>query len=167
MSGPLFMLDALEQEEKPSLAARPIEPASNRLPEIQAPLFGTTALPLPQRPEITIAEQRPPMAHPDKEYSTPIRLLSGLNFSPVAHNWYQTPEERELVSASISQTWTDQAMRCFMTGADCATCDIPKGNYAFACQMDKVVPVLLDSLGLPDPHRLKRIYPQGFPHTAY
>jgi hypothetical protein len=98
---------------------------------------------------------------------TTIRLANGLAFTPVAKCWDQTPEERELVSASISQTWTDQAMRCYMTGAHCATCDIPQGNYSFACQMDKVVPVLMDGLGQPDPHRLKRIYPQGYPHTAY
>jgi hypothetical protein len=96
-----------------------------------------------------------------------IRLASGLAFTPASKHWEQTPEERELVSASISQTWTDQAMRCYMTGAHCTNCDIPQGNYSFACQMDKVVPVLLDSLGQPDPHRLKRIYPQGYPHTAY
>jgi hypothetical protein len=101
-------------------------------------------------------------------YLRPIHLLNaGLSFTPYEKEWQLSPEERELVSSSISQTWTDQAMKCYMCAADCHNCDIPKGQYSFVCQMNKVVPVLLESIGQPDPHRLKRIFPQGYPHVAY
>ena len=101
-------------------------------------------------------------------YARPIHLLNaGLSFTPYEKEWQLSPEERELVSSSISQTWTDQAMKCYMCAADCGNCDIPKGQYSFVCQMNKVVPVLLENIGQPDPHRLKRIFPQGYPHSAY
>jgi len=101
-------------------------------------------------------------------YLRPIHLVNaGLSFTPYEKEWQLSPEERELVSSSISQTWTDQAMKCYMCAADCHNCDIPKGQYSFVCQMNKVVPVLLESIGQPDPHRLKRIFPQGYPHAAY
>jgi hypothetical protein len=107
----------------------------------------------------------PPSSNP---YLRPIHLLNaGLTFAPYERDWYLSPEERELVSSSISQTWTDQAMKCYMCAADCGNCDIPKGQYSFVCQMNKVVPVLLENIGQPDPHRLKRIFPQGYPHSAY
>ncbi|MFN8614926.1 MAG: hypothetical protein U0003_03310 [Vampirovibrionales bacterium] len=63
------------------------------------------------------------------------------------------------VSTSITQTWTDQAIKCYVTQADCAHCSIPRGGYSFACQMNKVVPVLLDTLGRPDALRLERLTP--------
>jgi hypothetical protein len=75
--------------------------------------------------------------------------------------WELTPAEREEVSHSITQTWTEQAIRCYMSGADCHHCDIPKGNYSFTCQMNKVVPVLLEHLGQPDPKVVLRLFPQG------
>jgi len=65
------------------------------------------------------------------------------------------------VSHSITQTWTDQAIKCHVSDADCASCDIPKGNYSFACQMAKVVPVLIQTLGKPDEARLRKIFPVG------
>ena len=34
-----------------------------------------------------------------------------------------------------------------------------KGNYSFTCQMQKVVPVLVDSLGAPDPLRIEKLMP--------
>jgi hypothetical protein len=89
------------------------------------------------------------------------------SFQAVPHTWELSPAEREEVSHSITQTWTDQAIKCYMTGANCQRCDIPRGAYSFVCQMDKVVPVLLDTLGKPDTHRLKRVYPQGFSVEQY
>ena len=68
------------------------------------------------------------------------------------------PQEEE-VSSSITQTWTDQAIKCYVTNADCANCSIPKGNYSFVCQMNKVVPVLVKNLGTPDARRVKRLFP--------
>jgi hypothetical protein len=63
------------------------------------------------------------------------------------------------VSTSITQTWTDQAIKCYKTHADCASCSIPAGNYSFDCQMNKVVPVLVKNLGEPDIHRVKKLLP--------
>jgi hypothetical protein len=68
-------------------------------------------------------------------------------------------EEKESVSSSISQTWTDQAIKCFLTKADCSNCSIPRGSYSFTCQMHKVVPVLLENLGQPDPSRVEKLVP--------
>lgn len=69
------------------------------------------------------------------------------------------PEAVEDVSASITQTWTDQAIKCYLTSADCANCSIPRGNYSFVCQMNKVVPVLKQTLGEPDPNRVSKLLP--------
>ena len=63
------------------------------------------------------------------------------------------------VSTSITQTWTDQAIKCYKTNADCDSCSIPAGNYSFDCQMNKVVPVLVKNLGEPDIHRVKKLLP--------
>jgi hypothetical protein len=120
------------------------------------------------RPETPRSQVLDIPVKPENPYAKPIHLLNAnLTFTPYEKEWKLSAEEQALVSASVSKTWTDQAMKCYMCAADCANCDIPKGNYSFVCQMAKVVPVLLESLGQPDPHRLKRIFPQGYPHTAY
>lgn len=84
------------------------------------------------------------------------------NYMPTPKLWSLTQAEKEEIAQSISQTWTDQAIRCYMSAANCQNCDIPNGCYSFVCQMNKVVPVLLGSLGEPDVKRVKRIYPQGY-----
>jgi hypothetical protein len=73
--------------------------------------------------------------------------------------WKLSQQDKEAISASITQTWTDQAIKCYLTKADCSNCSIPRGNYSFICQMDKVVPVLLETLGPPDPNRLNKLLP--------
>lgn len=82
---------------------------------------------------------------------------------PIAapHDWELTAAERDEISHSITQTWTDQAIKCYMTGANCANCEIPRGNYSFVCQMNKVVAVLMETLGEPDINRVKKLYPPG------
>ncbi|MEB3286674.1 MAG: hypothetical protein VKJ04_04135 [Vampirovibrionales bacterium] len=65
----------------------------------------------------------------------------------------------EDVSSSITQTWTDQAIKCHVTKADCANCSIPRGGYSFVCQMNKVVPVLLKNLGEPDARKVEKLTP--------
>ncbi len=65
----------------------------------------------------------------------------------------------EEVSTSITQTWTDQAIKCYLTSSDCANCSIPRGQYSFECQMNKVVPVLIKTLGQPDENRVKKLLP--------
>lgn len=67
--------------------------------------------------------------------------------------------ENDEVSTSITQTWTDQAIKCYLSNADCANCSIPRGNYSFTCQMNKVVPVLLKTLGEPEQNRVKKLLP--------
>ena len=63
------------------------------------------------------------------------------------------------ISASISKTWTDQAIKCHLTSADCANCSVYRGQYSFKCQMDKVVPILLEVLGEPDTERVDKLRP--------
>lgn len=75
------------------------------------------------------------------------------------NSWKLSEEEKESISTSITQTWTDQAIKCYLTNANCSTCSIPRGNYSFICQMNKVVPVLLDTLGAPDANRLNKLLP--------
>jgi len=74
-------------------------------------------------------------------------------------SWMGTPASADDVSTSITQTWTDQAIKCYVTNADCANCSIPKGNYSFECQMNKVVPMLLKTLGAPDNRRVNKLLP--------
>lgn len=73
--------------------------------------------------------------------------------------WQVSTEDKEEISRSITQTWTDQAIKCYLTKAHCASCSIPRGNYSFTCQMNKVVPVLLETIGSPDPNRIEKILP--------
>lgn len=61
------------------------------------------------------------------------------------------------VSSSITQSWTDQALKCYLSKSDCANCSIPRGQYSFQCQMNKVVPALLNQLGTPDLRRKEHI----------
>jgi len=75
----------------------------------------------------------------------------------VSEFWAQRLDED--VSASITQTWTDQAIKCYLSSANCAGCTIPKGGYSFTCQMDKVVPVLLKNLGTPPSRQLEKLRP--------
>ncbi len=76
-----------------------------------------------------------------------------------ARVWTHSLEVSDEVSTSITQTWTDQAIKCYLTNADCANCSIPKGEYSFICQMNKVVPVLLKNLGEPDTRRVSKMMP--------
>lgn len=82
--------------------------------------------------------------------------------TPLQPSWAVAPltcEEKESISASISQTWTDQAIKCYMTKADCLNCSVFRGNYSFTCQMSKVVPVLLENLGEPEHNRMEKLRP--------
>jgi hypothetical protein len=111
--------------------------------------------------ESSISQQpslKPSAAPTKKNMMTPSPLPT-LMAKPAL--WHLSPDEHEDISRSITQTWTEQAVRCYMSGADCANCDIPKGQYSFVCQMNKVVPVLLDTLGQPDNKIVQKLYPQG------
>jgi hypothetical protein len=60
------------------------------------------------------------------------------------------------MSNSITQNWTDQAVRCYYNSCDCNKCSISKSNYSFECQMASVVKILLNELGPPDKERIWR-----------
>ena len=94
-----------------------------------------------------------------------LSVASPVSEPTVTKEWSLTAEERNEVSASISQTWTDQAVKCFKIGANCSQCEIPRGNYSFVCQMNKVVPILLESVGEPDERRVKKLFPMGVEAT--
>ncbi|MBX2860751.1 MAG: hypothetical protein KTR14_05925 [Vampirovibrio sp.] len=73
--------------------------------------------------------------------------------------WSKLAEQTDDVSTSITQTWTDQAIKCYVINGNCNQCSIPRGNYSFDCQMNKVVPVLLKNLGKPEDNRIKKLLP--------
>jgi hypothetical protein len=90
---------------------------------------------------------------------TPSATMSVIEHALEMTQEAELPPLGEDVSTSITQTWTDQAIKCYMTRSDCSRCVIPRGNYSFVCQMNKVVPVLLKNLGRPDPNRVKKLMP--------
>jgi hypothetical protein len=108
------------------------------------PAVGTNALAtLNQPPSLSTSD----VPHPNK---------------PFAHVPRRVPVDQLLnpdISASITQTWTDQAIKCYLTDSDCANCSIPRGHYSFVCQMNLVVPALLQTLGEPDGLRVKKLLP--------
>lgn len=61
------------------------------------------------------------------------------------------PQNNGEISESITQNWTEQAIECYRLKCDCSSCSISKGNYSFACQMPKVLDVLIKNLGSPEP----------------
>jgi hypothetical protein len=139
----------------------PTQQGATHAAQQQSSLFTLPAgLSQPSIPSAKAPAVEEPIVHIDVNYS----LAPG--FTPIGKQWTLTQREKDDISGSISQTWTDQAIRCFMTASDCANCDIPNGCYSFACQMNKVVPILLEDLGAPDIRRVKRIYPQGFNSTG-
>lgn len=69
---------------------------------------------------------------------------------------YVSPVSNGGMSNSITQNWTDQAIRCFYNNCDCTKCTITKGKYSFDCQMASVVRILYKDLGPPDKERIWR-----------
>jgi len=59
------------------------------------------------------------------------------------------PQNRGEISESITQNWTEQALECYRLNCNCSCCSISKGSYSFACQMPKILDVLIKSLGKP------------------
>ena len=58
-------------------------------------------------------------------------------------------QNQGVISNSITQSWTEQALECYQLGCDCSKCSISKGKYSFVCQMPKVVKILL-KMGKPN-----------------
>lgn len=55
-----------------------------------------------------------------------------------------------VISDSIVQNWTIQALECYKLNSDCKNCPITKAHYSFKCQMKKIIAVLLKTKGLPN-----------------
>ncbi len=55
-----------------------------------------------------------------------------------------------VISDSIVQNWTLQALSCYKINSNCAVCPIKKAGYSFKCQMKRIVDILLKTQGLPD-----------------
>lgn len=55
-----------------------------------------------------------------------------------------------IVSDSIVQSWTPQAIECYNLHSDCANCPITRANYSFKCQMKHIVDILLSTIGVPE-----------------
>lgn len=55
------------------------------------------------------------------------------------------------MSDSITQSWTEQAIECYKLNCDCSNCSVSRGNYSFACQMPKVLEILIKTIGAPVP----------------
>lgn len=55
-----------------------------------------------------------------------------------------------IISDSIVQNWTLQALECYKLKSDCANCSITKARYSFKCQMKHIVEILLKTKGLPN-----------------
>lgn len=61
-----------------------------------------------------------------------------------------TCETNGVISDSIVQNWTQQALECYELNCDCNSCPIKLGNYSFKCQMKSIVDILLKTKGLPN-----------------
>ena len=59
------------------------------------------------------------------------------------------PQNKGEISDSITQNWTEQALECYRLKCDCSKCSISKGHYSFACQMPKVLEILVNIAGKP------------------
>ena len=75
-------------------------------------------------------------------------------FQEVCTNKYADSEiycaqNQGLISNSITQSWTEQALECYGLNCVCERCSVSKGNYSFVCQMPKVIKQLLKVAGKP------------------
>lgn len=55
-----------------------------------------------------------------------------------------------IISDSIVQNWTIQALECYKLNSRCDICPITKARYSFKCQMKHIVDILLETKGLPN-----------------
>ena len=59
----------------------------------------------------------------------------------------------EILSESITQNWTEQALECYNLNCNCSQCSLRKGGYTFICQMPKVIDILIKTIGEPEKER--------------
>jgi len=74
--------------------------------------------------------------------------VNAINLGDIADKEF-FPQNNGEISDSITQNWTEQALECYRIHCDCSQCSVSKGNYSFACQMPKVLDVLVKTLGQP------------------
>ena len=70
---------------------------------------------------------------------------------------YFNKKDRNEISNSITKNWTDQAIRCYLTGCNCTECSIASSNYSFVCQMPAVIEILLEQIGPPDQNKINKL----------
>lgn len=72
------------------------------------------------------------------------------NYGSAIDKEYFVCQTNGIVSDSIVQNWTRQALDCYKINSNCDICPITKAGYSFKCQMKKIVNILLKTQGLPD-----------------
>ncbi len=58
-------------------------------------------------------------------------------------------QNKGIISDSITQCWTPQAIECWELKQKCSACSVGLANYSFDCQMHKVVKILEKTIGTP------------------
>lgn len=66
---------------------------------------------------------------------------------------YLLINENNIMSESIMQNWTPQALECYSINCDCKKCSLSSGNYSFICQMPRVIDALIKTIGIPPQKR--------------
>ena len=85
-------------------------------------------------------------------------LQTDLKGKILIHNYFAFCEDDDhfecqtngVISDSIVQNWTMQALECYKLNSRCDLCPITKAKYSFKCQMKRIVDILLTTQGLPD-----------------
>ncbi|NLF83079.1 MAG: hypothetical protein GX568_03730 [Candidatus Gastranaerophilales bacterium] len=83
-----------------------------------------------------------------------------MKFNPVYQEQkikYLDRKDKTDISNSITKNWTDQAMRCYLSGCNCMECSVAKGNYSFVCQMPAVIEILLKQVGPPEQNKINKM----------
>ena len=70
---------------------------------------------------------------------------------------YFNQKDKNEISNSITKNWTDQALRCYLSGCNCLDCSISKSNYSFVCQMPAVIEILLEQIGPPEQNKINKL----------
>ena len=56
----------------------------------------------------------------------------------------------ENLAGSITENWTQQALKCYSIKCDCSKCSLRNGGYSFKCQMPRVIDILINVAGTPN-----------------
>ncbi len=87
--------------------------------------------------------------------------FEGIVFNGYAKKFKKEPficQTNGVISDSIVQNWTLQALECYKIHCNCALCPITKAKYSFKCQMMHVVEILLKTKGLPNEREILSAY---------